>query len=106
MAIPVDLNGLMWAVGLLSIPLLLAIPMKISWQYWIGSGHEETEYRGMVRQIIDSGRQLSPFRDTLDDLARGLRIKPSRQRLIEADLLHPLSLSHFLILPALIIFPL
>jgi len=106
MAIAVDLNGLMWAVGLLSIPLLLAIPMKIAWQYWIGSGHEETEYRGMVRQIIDSGRQLSPFRDTLDDLARGLRIKPGRQRLIEADLLHPLALSHFLILPALIIFPL
>ena len=106
MATPVDLSGLMWAAGLLSIPIFLAIPMKIAWQYWIGAGHEETEYRGMVRQIIDSGRQLSPFRDTLDDLARGLRIKPGRQRLIEADLLHPLTLSHFLILPALIIFPL
>lgn len=106
MVTPVDLSGLMWAVGLLSIPVILAIPMKVAWQYWIGSGHEEIEYRGMVRQIIDSGRQLSPFRDTLDDLARGLRIKPGRQRLIEADLLHPLYLSHFLILPALIIFPL
>jgi hypothetical protein len=39
-------------------------------------------------------------------MARGLRIKPGRQRLIEADLLNPLTLSHFLILPALIIFPL
>ncbi|MDG1546473.1 MAG: hypothetical protein P8Q55_03690 [Candidatus Poseidoniaceae archaeon] len=106
MAPPVDVSGLMWAIGLLLIPVVLAIPMKITWQYWIGSGHEGTEYRGMVRQIIDSGRQLSPFRATLDDLARGLRIAPSRQRLIEADLLHPLSLSHFLILPALIIFPL
>jgi len=49
---------------------------------------------------------VSPFRTTLNDLARGLNIKPSKQRLIEADLFHPLTISHFLLLPALIIFPL
>ena len=59
-----------------------------------------------MRQIIDAGRQVSPFRTTLNDMARSLKIKPSKQRLIEADLFHPLTLSHFLLLPALIIFPL
>ena len=63
-------------------------------------------YLRQVRQIIDAGRQVSPFRTTLNDLARGLNIKPSKQRLIEADLFHPLTISHFLLLPALIIFPL
>ena len=75
-------------------------------RFFIGIGHEESQYRNSVRQIIDAGRQVSPFRTTLDDLARGLHIQPSRQRLIEADLFHPLTLSHFLLLPALIIFPL
>jgi hypothetical protein len=42
----------------------------------------------------------------LNDIARSLRLTPSRQRLIEADILNPLSITHFLILPALIIFPL
>ena len=46
------------------------------------------------------------FSQTLDDIARNLRIPPAKQRLIEAELLHPLTLSHFLLLPALLILPL
>ena len=57
-------------------------------------------------QIIDAGRQVAPFRSTLDDIARSLHIRPNHQRLIEADLFHPLTVSHFLLLPAIIIFPL
>jgi hypothetical protein len=49
---------------------------------------------------------VAPFRATLDDVARSLHIQPSQQRLIEADLFHPLTLSHFLLLPTIIIFPL
>ena len=106
MAAELDVTGLFWAAAILSIPILLALPMRVAWRFFIGIGHEESQYRNSVRQIIDAGRQVSPFRTTLDDLARGLHIQPSRQRLIEADLFHPLTLSHFLLLPALIIFPL
>ena len=102
----VDVNALLWALGLLSIPLILALPMRIAWQLFTGRGHEESQYRNTVLQIIDAGRQVAPFRATLDDVARSLHIQPSKQRLIEADLFHPLTLSHFLLLPTIIIFPL
>ena len=98
MAAELDVTGLFWAAAILSIPILLALPMRVAWRFFIGIGHEESQYRNSVRQIIDAGRQVSPFRTTLDDLARGLHIQPSRQRLIEADLFHPLTLSHFLLL--------
>ncbi|MBT59954.1 MAG: hypothetical protein CMA63_00185 [Euryarchaeota archaeon] len=102
----IDTNALIWAAGLLSIPLLLAVPMKIAWRFFIGVGHEASQYRSTVLQIIDAGRQVAPFRATLDDISRSLHIRPSHQRLIEADLFHPLTVSHFLLLPAIIIFPL
>ena len=106
MSTELDVAGLLWATGILSIPILLALPMRLAWRLFIGVGHEESQYRNSVRQIIDAGKQVSPFRTTLDDLARSLHIQPSKQRLIEADLFHPLTLSHFLLLPTIIIFPL
>ena len=102
----VDSSTLIWAASLLSIPLLLALPMRLAWRLFIGVGHEASQYRNTVLQIIDAGRQVAPFRATLDDVARSLHIRPSHQRLIEADLFHPLTVSHFLLLPAIIIFPL
>ena len=106
MSTELDVAGLLWATGILSIPILLALPMRLAWRLFIGVGHEESQYRNSVRQIIDAGKQVSPFRTTLDDLARSLHIQPSKQRLIEADLFHPLTISHFLLLPTIIIFPL
>ena len=106
MSTELDVAGLLWAAGILSIPILLALPMRLAWRLFIGVGHEESQYRNSVRQIIDAGKQVSPFRTTLDDLARSLHIQPSKQRLIEADLFHPLTISHFLLLPTIIIFPL
>jgi len=102
----VDSSALIWAASLLSIPLLLALPMRLGWKLFIGVGHEASQYRNTVLQIIDAGRQVAPFRATLDDVARSLHIRPSHQRVIEADLFHPLTVSHFLLLPAIIIFPL
>ncbi|MEC7989583.1 MAG: hypothetical protein VX151_06565 [Candidatus Thermoplasmatota archaeon] len=101
-----ELQELMWGAGILALPLLLALPMRLAWQFWVGVGHEVSEYRTIVRQIVDSGHQVASFSQTLDDIARNLRIPPAKQRLIEAELLHPLTLSHFLLLPALLILPL
>ena len=102
----VESSRLIWAAGVLSVSLLLALPMRLGWRLFIGVGHEASQYRNTVLQIIDAGRQIAPFRATLDDIARSLHIRPSHQRLIEADLFHPLTLSHFILLPAIIIFPL
>ena len=97
---------LLWGLGILALPLVLALPMRLAWQFWVGVGHEVSEYRTIVRQIVDSGNQVASFSQNLDDIARNLRIPPAKQRLIEAELLHPLRLSHFLLLPALLILPL
>ena len=100
------MQELLWGAGILALPLILALPMRLAWQFWVGVGHEVSEYRTVVRQILDSGHQVSAFSQTLDDIARNLRIPPAKQRLIEAEMLHPLTLSHFLLLPALLILPL
>lgn len=101
-----DATGFGYGLVILLIPLLLALPMRLAWQLFVGSGHEASEYKQNVRQIIDSGHQVSEFRDALNDIARQLRLSPPRQRLIEADILHPLTISHFLLLPSLFILPL
>jgi len=101
-----NLEGLIWGAGILAIPMLLAVPLRLAWQIWVGVGHEAAEYRTVVRQIVDSGNQVASFRQTLDDIARNLRLTPAKQRLIEAEMLHPLTLSHFLLLPSLLILPL
>ena len=101
-----DVQALLWGAGILALPLIMALPMRLAWQIWVGIGHEVSEYRTIVRQIVDSGHQVSSFSQTLDDIARNLRISPAKQRLIEAEMLHPLTLSHFLLLPALLILPL
>jgi len=101
-----EMQELLWGAGILALPLFMALPMRVAWQFWVGVGHEVSEYRTIVRQIVDSGHQVSSFSQTLDDIARNLRIAPPKQRLIEAELLHPLTLSHFLLLPALLILPL
>lgn len=101
-----DATGFGYGLVILLIPLLLALPMRLAWQLFVGSGHESSEYKQNVRQIIDSGHQVSEFRDALNDIARQLRLSPPRQRLIEADILHPLTISHFLLLPSLFILPL
>lgn len=101
-----NFEELLWGAGLLALPLIMALPLRLAWQIWVGVGHEAAEYRTVVRQIVDSGNQVTSFRQTLDDIARNLRLSPTKQRLIEAELLHPLTMSHFILLPSLLILPL
>ena len=89
-----EMQELLWGAGILALPLLLALPMRLAWQLWVGIGHEVSEYRTVVRQIVDSGHQVSSFSQTLDDIARNLRIPPAKQRLIEAELLHSPAQAH------------
>ena len=61
---------LLWGLGILALPLVLALPMRLAWQFWVGVGHEVSEYRTIVRQIVDSGNQVASFSQNLDDIAR------------------------------------
>ena len=79
MAAELDVSGLLWATAILSIPVVMALPMRLAWSFFIGVGHEESQYETLFDEIIDAGRQVSPFRTTLNDLARGLKIKPSNK---------------------------
>ena len=62
-------------------------------------------YRRYIMQILESGEPISNFRNLLNDRARKHDIRPARQRLIEANTLHPLRIQHFLILPAILVAP-
>ena len=56
-----DVQALLWGAGILALPLFMALPMRLAWQIWVGIGHEVSEYRTIVRQIVDSGNQVSSF---------------------------------------------
>tara|TARA_B100000886_G_scaffold269467_1_gene193510 strand:- start:1408 stop:2565 length:1158 start_codon:yes stop_codon:yes gene_type:complete len=106
MASAVEAENLFWAIGILALPLILALPMKLLYQTMIlGVGPAEKSYRSTVQRIIDAGMQVEHFRGVLDDEARKLGVKPSRARLNETDLLYPLTITHFLLTPMLLILP-
>ena len=106
MASAVEAENLFWAIGILALPLILALPMKLLYQTVIlGVGPAERSYRSTVQRIIDAGMQVEHFRGVLDDEARKLGVKPGRARLNETDLLYPLTITHFLLTPMLLILP-
>ena len=101
-----DFTSLLIAVGILLIPVILALPLRFWWTYRVGNEPEHVRYRRWVRQVLDAGEPLAARRQELDHLARGLPIDASRQGRIEMDVLHPLKLPHFMLLPVLILSPL
>ena len=101
-----DYGSLMLAIGLLCIPLVMALPARFAWRIYAGSKIEHKDYRKAVRQVLDSGYSLEQFRTSLEDERRRLHVEDEKARLIETDILYPLSLPHFLLLPALIVSPL
>lgn len=106
MAGTIDLENLLWALGILLLPLLLAIPARILYQtLFLGIGPAERSYRAMVQRILDAGMQVEHFRDALSNESRKLGIKPGKARLNETDLLYPLGLAHFLLTPMVLILP-
>ena len=106
MASTLDIGNLAWAIGILLLPLILAVPAKILYQTVIlGVGPAERNYRSTVQKILDSGMQIEQFREVLDEEARRLGLKASRAKLNETDMLYPLSLTHFLLVPMIFILP-
>ena len=91
---------------MLLVPIVLALPLRFWWSIRVGNLPEHIRYRSWVRQVLDAGEPLSVRRQELDHLARGLPIDIVRQGRIEMDVLHPLKLPHFMLLPVLILSPL
>jgi hypothetical protein len=86
-------------------PIILALPLSIGWKWWVGSEPEHEHYMEKVRRVLDAGIPLRRYRAELDAEARRFLIDPERQARIESDLLHPLGIQHFILLPSLIIWP-
>ena len=85
---------------------VFALPLSLGWRWWIGTEPEHEHYREKVRRVLDAGIPLRRYRVELDAEARRFLIDPERQSRIESDLLHPLRMQHFLLLPGLIVWPL
>ena len=103
MATEPGIDALASALGILLIPVLLALPLRIAWQLR-GSSIDNMSYRADVRRILHAACPEA-FRTALNDRAREAGISPQRQRLLEADTIYPLGLGHFILLPALFVFP-
>ncbi len=106
MASSFDIGNLLWAIGILALPVILALPAKLLYQTVIlGVGPAERNYRATVQKILDSGMQVEHFREVLDEESRRLGIKASRAKLNETNMLYPLTITHFLLVPMIFILP-
>ena len=106
MASSLDVGNLLWAIGILALPVILALPAKLLYQTVIlGVGPAERNYRATVQKILDSGMQVEHFREVLDEESRRLGIKASTAKLNETDMLYPLTVTHFLLVPMIFILP-
>jgi len=102
----IDLIQILSAIGILFIPILAAIPIRIIWKRYIGGSYQHEEYRRLLSLVVNAGYSLTQFRDQLDEASRRRRIPKERQRLIETDFLFPLKTPHFILLPSLFFTPL
>lgn len=100
-----SLESLVTAILILLAPVILAIPLSLGWKWWVGTEPEHVHYREKVRLVLDAGLPLSRFRKELDAEARIVNIDPERQSRIESDLLFPMRVKHFLLMPGLVIWP-
>jgi len=100
-----SLESLVTAILVLLTPVVLAIPLSIGWKWWVGTEPEHVHYREKVRLVLDAGLPLSRFRKELDGEARIVNIDPERQSRIESDLLFPMRVKHFLLMPGLVVWP-
>ena len=98
-------DGLFSAILILIIPVLLTVPLRVLWSWWIGNEPEHLHYREKFTSVIDSGYPISDFRHELDRTARQFEIDLERQTRIETDMLHPLDMRHFLLVPSLVVWP-
>ena len=98
-------EALVTSTLILLSPLILAIPLSVGWRWWVGAEPEHEHYMEKVRRVLDAGIPLRRYRAELDAEARRFLIDPERQARIESDLLHPLRIQHFLLLPSLIVWP-
>ena len=100
-----SLESLITAILILLTPVILAIPLSLGWKWWVGTEPEHVHYREKVRLVLDAGLPLSRFRKELDAEARIVNIDPERQSRIESDLLFPMRVKHFLLMPGLVVWP-
>ena len=98
-------EALVTSTLILLSPLILAIPLSVGWKWWVGSEPEHEHYMEKVRSVLDAGIPLRRYRAELDAEARRFMIDPERQARIESNLLRPLRIQHFLLLPSLIVWP-
>ena len=98
-------DGLFSAILILIIPVLLTVPLRVLWSWWIGNEPEHLHYREKFTSVIDSGYPIKDFRHELDRTARQFEIDLERQTRIETDMLHPLDMRHFLLVPSLVVWP-
>ena len=101
----VQSDGLFSAILILIIPVLLTVPLRVLWSWWIGNEPEHLHYREKFTSVIDSGYPIKDFRHELDRTARQFEIDLERQTRIETDMLHPLDMRHFLLVPSLVVWP-
>ena len=99
----VDVGSLLWAIGILALPLFMAIPARFVWHRWVAHTLGQQEYRAKVKSVLDGGNSLIQHREELDNHARKRNLDYKQVERIETDVLFPLGLHHFILFPALVI---
>ena len=100
-----DPEVLLLVLGLLVAPMLFAFPAQHYWRKRISPQKKHREYRKMVAGVLNHGHPLELFRPSLDKAGRRNGLSIEEQGRIESDILYPMRLLHFLLLPSMILWP-
>ena len=64
-AVAEPVEGLTTGLLILLLPVLLTLPLRFGWKWWVGMEPEHEHYREKVRRVLDSGIPIKRYRTCL-----------------------------------------
>ena len=58
MATELELIQILSAIGILCIPIIAAIPIRILWKRYVGGAYQHEEYRRLLSLVVNAGYSL------------------------------------------------
>ena len=67
-AVAEPVEGLATGLLILLLPVLLTLPLRFGWKWWVVMEPEHEHYREKVRRVLDSGIPIKRYRTELDSV--------------------------------------
>ncbi len=95
------------AIAVLAIPVVIGVPLRIIWIWRQTRNLAEVEYQRALERVLRTGWPIEYYRTSLDRVRRKQPdLTTERTNRVENRRLMPFRIEHFMLLPALAVWPL